>query len=196
MPIAFSARLIVLTVLLYVYHFTQDLPQYLIIIAQVGYVLLVVFGRPHKKPYDFFRSLCLEIGILYLLLMRFAEVNLLSEYASSDTSLYSTLAYLEYSFYGLGSTVSLISLIYHFVKVARGSKKVSDPELVEVSPDIKISNESTAKIETSPTKRKVSENALIFDMEEMEAEIPHTSQMSLDTKATSRKVRGRKNRVR
>lgn len=59
MPIVLSIRTITITVLLFVYHITQDVPQYFIVLVQVSYVLFIIFGRPHKKIFDFVRSLCL-----------------------------------------------------------------------------------------------------------------------------------------
>ena len=38
----------------------------------------------------------------------------------------------------------------------------------------------------SPTKRKIDDNPLIFDVEEMDPDIPQTSVMSLDQKMPSR----------
>lgn len=59
MPIVLSLRTAVMTVLLFVYHITPDVPQYFLVLVQIGYVLFILFGRPHKKLLDFGRSLCL-----------------------------------------------------------------------------------------------------------------------------------------
>lgn len=40
-----------------------------------GYVFFTLFGRPHKKLLDFGRSLWLEVGLLYILVMRFVEIE-------------------------------------------------------------------------------------------------------------------------
>ena len=80
MPLAFNIRLVALSTLFYAYHVTKNVPQYFILITQTAYVLFIVFGRPHKKAFDLIRSLCLEIGLLYVLTMRFVEVHVLAEY--------------------------------------------------------------------------------------------------------------------
>ena len=67
-PIMFNLRLITISALLYVYHITPTIPSYAIIIAQFGYLTFILFGRPHKKPFDLVRSVCLEIGLLYIFL--------------------------------------------------------------------------------------------------------------------------------
>ena len=59
MPILFNIRLIALTILLFTFHITPTLPSYFIIIIQIGYLLFIIFGRPHKKPFDLFRAVCL-----------------------------------------------------------------------------------------------------------------------------------------
>ena len=71
-PIIFNVRLLAITTLLFTFHTTENLPGYFIIIIQVGYVLFVIFGRPHKKGFDVFRASCLEIGLLYVFVARFA----------------------------------------------------------------------------------------------------------------------------
>lgn len=122
MPVALSLRTAAITALLFTYHITQDVPQYFIVLVQTSYVLFIVFGRPHKKLFDFVRSLCLEVGLLYNLIVRFVDVKILSEYAREDSTLFAALAYTEYSIYGLGSTLSTISLIYHVAKAIKGKK--------------------------------------------------------------------------
>jgi hypothetical protein len=122
MPIIFNARLIALTSLLFLYHITPTIPSYLIIIIQVGYVLLIVFGRPHKKGLDIFRAFCIEVGLLYLLVMRFTETKILAENVESNSMLYSAIAIAEYVVYSLGATVSTVSMVYHTVKRFKSSK--------------------------------------------------------------------------
>lgn len=74
-PILFNIRLLALTVLLFTYHLTDNLPAYFIITIQVGFVMFIIFGRPHKKPFDIFRSICLELGLLYVFVMRYVETR-------------------------------------------------------------------------------------------------------------------------
>jgi len=80
MPIIISAKLIAITTLLFVYFISPTVPSYMIIIIQLGYLMLIIFGRPHKKPLDTFRAICVEVGLLYVLVMRFTEVKVLAEY--------------------------------------------------------------------------------------------------------------------
>ena len=70
-PIFFNTRLIAVTILLFSFHFSKTVPSYSICILQIGYVLFILFGKPHKKPLDYGRSLCIEIGLLYILVMRY-----------------------------------------------------------------------------------------------------------------------------
>ena len=58
-------------------------------------------------------------------MIRFAEIKVLAEYVGSDSPMYLILAAVEYSFYGLGITVSTISMVYHLAKRFKG-KKVSE----------------------------------------------------------------------
>ena len=73
-PIIFNFRLIALTSLLFAYHFSKNVPSYLIGITQCAYVLFVLIGRPHKRPFDTFRSLFIEVGLLYVLVIRYVEI--------------------------------------------------------------------------------------------------------------------------
>lgn len=76
MPVIFNIKLVVITILFFIYHHvSKTVPQYCIFIVQFAYLLLIIFGRPHKKPVDLARSICLEVGLLYILVMRFVEVN-------------------------------------------------------------------------------------------------------------------------
>jgi hypothetical protein len=128
MPIIFNARLILITTLLFVYQITPTIPSYFIIVTQLGYTLFVAFGRPHKKLFDILRSACLEIGLLYVLVGRFAETKILAEYVNAESVLYPVIAYLEYSFYALGVAVSTASMVYHLIKKFRGKKVYDRPE--------------------------------------------------------------------
>jgi hypothetical protein len=56
MPIIFNLRLIAITILLFVYYITPTVPAYMLIIVQLGYFMLILFGRPHKKPIDLVRA--------------------------------------------------------------------------------------------------------------------------------------------
>lgn len=94
MPIIFNFRLIAQTSLLFVYHISPTVPSYLIIISQVGYLLLIVFGRPHKKVFDVCRAACLEVGLLYIFVVRFAEVKVIAEEVDADSIVYPVIAYL------------------------------------------------------------------------------------------------------
>lgn len=74
-----SLRLILITILLFVWHSTSTIPQFLILMTQFSYLFYVTFARPHRQSFDFFRSLCLEIGLLYILVMRLVETKLLQD---------------------------------------------------------------------------------------------------------------------
>ncbi len=43
---------------------------------QFLYVIFVFLGRPHKKSFDLFRGLTIEISLLYILLTRYLEVSI------------------------------------------------------------------------------------------------------------------------
>ena len=116
MPLVFSLRLVVLTVLLFLFHLEISIISYLIVIVQMGYLMFILFGRPHKKPFDLVRSIFLEVGLLYILVMRYVEVNVFTEYIAYDDMTYPSIAYVEYGVYGVGIILSLCSLVYHFVK--------------------------------------------------------------------------------
>ena len=69
--IFFSSRLILLTVFLFMNDSFGSITCYLLLTIQSLYVVFILFGRPHKKPYDFVRSLCIEFSLLYILLTRY-----------------------------------------------------------------------------------------------------------------------------
>ena len=94
MPIIFNIRLISLTTLLFCYHITQSFIPYFIIIIQLSYLVFIMFGRPHKKPFDLFRALIIEVSLLYILVMRFVETKTLAEYVKYDSMLYPLMAYI------------------------------------------------------------------------------------------------------
>ena len=55
-----------------------------------------------------------------------------------------------------------------------------------------MANDSMGQLnEVSPEKPSVNANPLIFDMEDMEVDIPQTSVMSLDSKRPSRRHKAR-----
>lgn len=56
LPIIFNIRLIAMTVMFFVYYISPTIPSYLSVIVQLGYFLLILFGRPHKKVFDLFRA--------------------------------------------------------------------------------------------------------------------------------------------
>ena len=91
---------------------------------QTGYVFFTLFGRPHKKLLDFGRSLWLEVGLLYILVMRFVEIEFFAGYSTENNGIYSALAYTEYVVYFVGCVISIVSLIYHIVKAIKGRTKV------------------------------------------------------------------------
>ena len=70
-PIVFNIRLVAISTLLFVYHITSNLVSYFIIVIQFGYICFVMFAHPHKKIFDLFRSLCVEVALLYIFIMRF-----------------------------------------------------------------------------------------------------------------------------
>ena len=196
MPIIFNIRLFSLTILLFAYHITPTVPSYFVIIIQIGYLLFIIFGRPHKKPFDTFRAGCLEIGMLYIFVARFSEIRLIAEYVDHDSIVYPVIAYLEYGFYGLAVTVSSISMIYHFIKRFKGSKVGESPEKdkdQDSNEGQPLPNDSLAKADSPNKPPRIDNNPLIFDVDDVDVDIPQTSVMSLDQKSSpSRPSRARK----
>jgi hypothetical protein len=126
MPILFNLRLIILTTLLFAYHITPSLPSYFLIITQLTYLIFIVFGRPHKKPFDLLRVITIEVALLYVLVMRFVETKALAEYMPYDSIMYQLMAYVEYGCYAFGTGISYAGLIYHIVKRVKGKKVEND----------------------------------------------------------------------
>lgn len=71
-PIIFSTRVVLMTLLLFFYHFSPTIPLYLILILQLGFFFFVMLGRPHKRGFDIFRSVVVELALLYVVGMRYA----------------------------------------------------------------------------------------------------------------------------
>lgn len=55
----FNLRLVLLTIFIFLNQAVGSMGSYLLIVIQCSYVIFVAFGKPHKKPYDFVRSLIL-----------------------------------------------------------------------------------------------------------------------------------------
>jgi uncharacterized membrane protein len=75
LPIVFNVRLLALTILLFAYQLTQEVPMVAIFCLQGAYILFLVLCRPHLLRFDFFRSLFLELGLLCILIMRQVEIR-------------------------------------------------------------------------------------------------------------------------
>lgn len=112
-PVIFNIRLIALTTFLFSFHTSPITSLSLILVTQVGYIFFVILGRPHLKRYDLFRSLCLECGLLFILIMRICEIYILQDAESASSDWFPALASIEYLIYLVGIVVSLISLAYH-----------------------------------------------------------------------------------
>ena len=70
MPFIFNIRLILIIILLFVYHVSPSAPTYLCLTLLIGYILFIIFCRPHLMKFDLLRSLCIEGGLLCIFLMR------------------------------------------------------------------------------------------------------------------------------
>jgi hypothetical protein len=75
MPLIFNLRLVLTTVLLFVYlsFSSQILPLSLIMLLQIGYLIYLLLSHPHKRRIDFFRAIFIEVGINYIFVMRYLE---------------------------------------------------------------------------------------------------------------------------
>lgn len=89
---------------------------------QFLYVIFVFLGRPHKKPFDFVRSLVIEISLLFILLSRYLYVEVLGAVLEESSSVYSIMSFIELGAYGVSIVLSIASLIYHLVKKFRRNK--------------------------------------------------------------------------
>jgi hypothetical protein len=67
----FNIRLILLTVFLFLYQILGVACSYTLIAIQLLYITFIIAGRPHKKPFDFIRSLTIEFSLLFVLLTRY-----------------------------------------------------------------------------------------------------------------------------
>jgi hypothetical protein len=57
--------------------------------------------------------------------MRYVEVKALADQVQSDSVIYELIAYLEYGFYSVASTMSTISMVYHTYKKFKPDRRVS-----------------------------------------------------------------------
>ena len=72
MPIIFNIRLVVISVLLFVHHLMEsEIPTFGIMGVQLVYIMYLLMARPHKKSFDFCRCLVIELGLLYILSIRY-----------------------------------------------------------------------------------------------------------------------------
>ncbi len=88
----FTLRLILLTVFMFMNESVGSIGSYCLLTIQSFYVIFILFGRPHKKPYDFARSLCIEISLLYILLTRYLQTYILNSSVSADSLLYEMMS--------------------------------------------------------------------------------------------------------
>ena len=70
MPIIFNCRLILLTILIFVYHVVKTLPSIMIIVLQIIYIFFVLLGNPHLRKFDFIRAICIEGGLITVFILR------------------------------------------------------------------------------------------------------------------------------
>jgi hypothetical protein len=160
MPAVFNIRLFLLSVLLFAYHLTSSIPSYLAIATQIAYLMFVVICRPHNKGYDFFRSLCLELGLLWILVMRQVEINVLKEEVEEHSLWYPAIAYLEYTIYLLGIVVTVISYVYHIFLVSRNRK------VGEISESRQNMNETLEDLNASQAKQNQIDSLVVTNIED------------------------------
>jgi hypothetical protein len=120
--ILFNLRLILLTIFIFVNQSVGSVGSYFLLAIQSLYLVFIGFGRPHKKPYDFIRSLILEFSLLFILFTRYLETYVLNSTVSGDSLLFQILSITELGTYGLGVVVSVVSLVYHIVKKFKKNK--------------------------------------------------------------------------
>ena len=129
MAAIFSFRLILFTLLIYFFHKSSTLPAYFLIILEFAYLIFMVGGHPHKRSFDTVRAAIIEAGLLYILSMRYLEIELFAEYMSPQSKLYPAIAYTEYVFYALAVGLSVVATGYHLLKNFR-KKEEETPESV------------------------------------------------------------------
>ena len=89
---------------------------------QLGYIVYSAFGRPHKKPFDLFRSMFIEISLLIVLFSRFLYNYFLNILLNQSDIIFDILSLTELAAYGTSITLSIASLIYHLVKKFKKTK--------------------------------------------------------------------------
>lgn len=174
----FNLRLTLLTVFIFLNQAVGSVSSYMLIFLQCSYVVFVGFGRPHKKPYDFVRSLILEFSLLFILITRYLASYILNSTVEGDSLLFKLLSVTELAAYGLGVVVTLVSLVYHIVKKFKRNKVEPNDNLLEEQSPEKVRKEEKDLVkeglqEGSPSKRKISDqnaSSIVFDIEELDAE--------------------------
>ena len=95
MPVIFSIRLVIFTVLLFVYHIAETLPFYFLCFLQLAYVVIFVFfGEPHLRFLDFLRAMWIELGLFLVFLLRFLEIKVFAENFVPESQIYPIIAYI------------------------------------------------------------------------------------------------------
>lgn len=94
MPIVLNSRLITVTLLLLCYQLDYNAPQYLLIVVQSAYLFFIVIVRPHKLKLDLFRGICVEVGLLYVIVIRVVEINRIQGEYGSEDSIFKVIAYV------------------------------------------------------------------------------------------------------
>ena len=69
-PIIFNMKLVVLTILLFIFHISETIPTYAIPSIQMIYILFIIVTRPHKKALDIVRNIIIEFSLLSVFSIR------------------------------------------------------------------------------------------------------------------------------
>ena len=117
-----------ITVLLFLNVDNSPAPSVFVLLLQFLYVVFIIFARPHKKMLDIVRATIIEIFLFYILLTRLSENQILNNHIDESSELIKVLSIFEIACYALADILSIISLIYHFMKKFSGKPTYPDQE--------------------------------------------------------------------
>jgi hypothetical protein len=130
-PLFIATKAILIAAGIAMYQTFGTLALYGLIGLQGAYIILVIILRPFKRRVDMFRSIILELSLLYVIGSRYVLI----EYVNLDQPKdWTTFLFLEYGLVGehglvaFSLLISLISLIFHLFKANKADSQISPEE--------------------------------------------------------------------
>jgi hypothetical protein len=128
-PLFIATKAILIAAGIAMYQTYGTLALYGLMGLQGAYIILVIILRPFKRRVDMFRSIILELSLLYVIGSRYVLIEYVNLDQPKDWKMF-----LEYGLVGehglvaFSLLISLISLIFHLFKANKADSQISPEE--------------------------------------------------------------------